>query len=149
MTMFVKNFCVCLLVAFGLLLSGCSKNVSMGGKVTFSDDGSPLSVGTVCFESATFLARGEIKPDGTYVIGSLSEKDGLPAGTYKVCIAGAAKEIGKTQIDSLSGTQMEGMPIYEPLIDEKFAKAATSGIEITVDNKTKSLDFKVDRFKKK
>ena len=38
---------------------GCSKNVGLRGKVTFSDDGSPVSVGTVAFlKDGLYCARG-------------------------------------------------------------------------------------------
>ncbi|MCL2622254.1 MAG: hypothetical protein FWD31_01205 [Planctomycetaceae bacterium] len=66
---------------------GCSDNVPMRGKVTFSDDQSPLTVGTVEFQSDTVLSRGDLKPDGTYVLGTEKLTDGIPKGTYRVSIA--------------------------------------------------------------
>ena len=65
---------------------GCSNKVPMRGKVTFSDDQSPLTVGTVEFQSDTVLARGDLKPDGTYVMGTEKLTDGIPKGTYRVTI---------------------------------------------------------------
>ncbi|MDR0609836.1 MAG: hypothetical protein LBG58_06980 [Planctomycetaceae bacterium] len=130
----------CLIVVFSLtilLLTGCGDKVGLSGKVTFSDDGSPLSVGTVCFETDTFLARGTLKADGSYVVGSLSEKDGLPAGSYKVYISGAEQEIGQDK---------EGMALMEPLIDTKFSSASSSGLSIDVTASTKTFDIKVDRY---
>ncbi|MDR1270884.1 MAG: hypothetical protein LBK82_15320 [Planctomycetaceae bacterium] len=120
-----------------LLLSGCSDKVGLGGKVTFSDDGSPLGTGTVCFETDTYLARGTLKADGSYVVGSLSEKDGLPAGNYRIYVSGAEKEIGQDK---------DGMSIMEPLIDPKFSSGSTSGLSLDVTASTKSFDFKVDRY---
>ncbi|MGL4594301.1 MAG: hypothetical protein ACRCUY_06190 [Thermoguttaceae bacterium] len=137
----MKNQLLYLVTLVVLVLSGCGGDkLHMSGKVTYSDDGSPLTTGMVCFETPSYLARGELKPDGTYIIGSLSEKDGLPAGTYKVYVSGAQKATGEIK---------GGMTEYEPLIDAKFANSSTSGIEMVVDGKTKSLDFKVDRFKNK
>ncbi|MDR2706705.1 MAG: hypothetical protein LBC02_13070 [Planctomycetaceae bacterium] len=130
----------CLFVGLSLtllLLVGCGDKVGLGGKVTFSDDGSPLGTGTVCFETETYLARGTLKADGSYVVGSLSEKDGLPAGTYRVYISGAEKEIGQDK---------EGMAIMEPLIDTKFSSGSTSGLSIDVTASTKTFDIKVDRY---
>ncbi|MDR1963644.1 MAG: hypothetical protein LBQ50_07685 [Planctomycetaceae bacterium] len=120
-----------------LLFSGCGDKVGLGGKVTFSDDGSPLVTGTVCFETDTYLARGTLKPDGSYVVGSLSEKDGLPPGNYRVYISGAEKEIGQDR---------EGMAIMEPLIDAKFASGSTSELSLEVTSSTKTFDIKVDRY---
>jgi len=66
---------------------GCSDKVPMRGKVTFSDDQSPLTAGTVTFQSDTVLARGDLQPDGTYVLGTLKQADGIPKGTYHVTIS--------------------------------------------------------------
>jgi hypothetical protein len=120
-----------------LLFVSCNGKVGLGGKVTFLDDGSPLGTGTVCFETDTYLARGTLKADGSYVVGSLSEKDGLPAGTYRVYISGAEKEIGQDK---------EGMAIMEPLIDTKFSSGSTSGLSVDVTASTKTFDIKVDRY---
>ena len=65
---------------------GCSDKVPMRGKVTFSDDQSPLTAGTVMFQSDTILARGDLKPDGTYIMGTEKLTDGIPKGTYRVSI---------------------------------------------------------------
>ncbi|MDR0338326.1 MAG: hypothetical protein LBI18_14715 [Planctomycetaceae bacterium] len=120
-----------------ILLTGCGDKVGLGGKVTFSDDGSPLGVGTVCFETDTYLARGTLKADGSYVVGSLSEKDGLPAGSYRVYISGAEREVGQDK---------EGMAMMEPLIDTKFSSGSTSELTLDVTASTKNFDFKVDRY---
>ena len=119
-----------------LLLAGCnSGNVGLTGKVTFSDDGSPLPVGSVCFTTDTYFARGDLKPDGTFVVGSLKSNDGLLPGTYRVHILGAEKEIGPET--------------YESLIDKKFASGATSGITLNVTASTKHFEIVVDRYQKK
>jgi hypothetical protein len=66
-----------------LLICGCNPNQKMGGKVSFSD-GTPLTCGTIIFSNDSFLARANINPNGSYDVGSLSDKDGLPPGKYKV-----------------------------------------------------------------
>ena len=135
----MKN-CLALGLSLALLvLTGCGDKVGLGGKVTF-EDGSPLGVGTVCFETDTYLARGTLKPDGSYVVGSLSERDGLPAGTYRVYISGAEKEIGKDK---------EEMPIYESMIDEAMTSGATSGLSVTVPVSGGKYDIKVKPYEKK
>ena len=124
-----------------LLLSGCSNgNVGLKGKVLFSDDGSPLPIGTVCLESDTYLARSNLNSDGTFVLGSLKTNDGLPPGKYRGYISGAQQLIGQDK---------EGMDIYESLIDVKFTSKTTSGIEIEVTPSTKYFEIVVDHYKKK
>jgi len=122
-----------------LCVLGCGNgNVGLSGKVTFSDDDSPLTVGMVNFTTGTFLAKGPIQADGTYILGSISEKDGLPPGKYRVYITGAS-----TAVASEKG----GMPTMVPIINQKFTTAKGSGIEVDVTASTKKFDFKVDRAK--
>ncbi|MDR1963058.1 MAG: hypothetical protein LBQ50_04720 [Planctomycetaceae bacterium] len=98
MKLVLKIVFVLLFVSF----MGCGRGyVSFGGKVTFEEDGSPLTVGTVVFTTNTFQAEGAIHSDGTYRLGSLSEKDGLPPGTYKVFVIGAGNTIGEKFISSI------------------------------------------------
>ena len=123
-----------------LLLAGCNSNVPLRGKVVFSDDGSPVPIGTVMMSTGTYLARADLKPDGTFVVGSLKETDGLPAGIYRVSIAGAKKIIGY---------KASGDEILESLIDEKFEDRDTSGITIDVTSSTKFIEIPVDRYQKK
>ena len=99
----------------------------MHGKVTF-DDGTPLTMGMVVVENQNNMARGEIQPNGSYVIGSLSKRDGLPAGEYKVYITGAAKVIG---------TKPNGDPLRELLIEKKYTLPDSSELSVTVQKSTK------------
>lgn len=120
-----------------LLTFGCSGNkVGLSGKVTFSDDDSPLTVGTVYFTTDTYEARGNIGEDGTYHVSSVKDKDGIPPGEYKVYIQGAEKNVGSTP---------GGYEQMEPLIDKKYTSKGTSGLTVTIDKSTKTYDIKVDR----
>ena len=124
------------------LCGGCGPNAGLGGKVTFSDDGSPLAVGSVVFLKGSLISRGDLQPNGTYVVGSLSDKDGLTPGTYMVYVFGADKVIippGKTEDDAY----------FEPLIDMKFTQAESSGLTIDVTTSTKKFNFQVDRYAQK
>jgi len=135
-----------LLISFALVgmifVFGCSGKKPLRGKITFSDDGSPLPVGAIYFETPTYSASGVIEKDGTYIVGSDSLRDGLPKGTYSVVIRGA-DEI--TVIHPPGG----GMPRENrrPLIDSKYQNPDTSGLSFTVDGKTRKFDFQVDRAK--
>ena len=76
----MKHFIYVLFLA--LLLTGCGDKEKLSGKVVFSD-GQPLTTGTIYFTNDHFTARAHLRTDGIYDVGSLSEKDGLPAGTYQ------------------------------------------------------------------
>jgi len=131
-----SNVYKCLLLAtLTLCVVGCGKNVGMTGKVTFSDDGSPLTSGTICFQSATGLSRGQMKEDGTFVIGSEKEADGLPKGDYSVYFSGAVE---------IEGTDDMGMPKAKSLVDMKYTSPESTPLKISVTGKDK-LDLKVDR----
>ncbi len=122
-------------------MTGCGNGfVGMSGRVTYSDNGEPLETGTVTFTADMFQARGDIKEDGKYVIGSLRDNDGLPPGTYTVFISNAERSSGAQ--DGSTTT-----PVKTPLIDAKYTKLETSELRVTVDKNTKKFDFTVDRKK--
>jgi hypothetical protein len=115
-----------------LSLSGCNgKQVGLSGKVVFSDDGSPVTFGTVCFATPTFQAKGEIRKDGTFTMGSWGASDGLPPGTYQVYILGLTEDLG-------------GDLIYS-VLDPKWTSPSTTGLTVTVEKTTRNLEIKVDR----
>ena len=124
------------LVSLIFTVIGCGDKVPMRGKVTFSDDQSPLTVGMVSFTSETVLARGQLKPDGTYVIGTDKENDGLPKGTYTVSISHA--------VETTPGPSVGGLPgalITRQLITPLEPKT------VVVDGKTKVYNIEVERAK--
>ena len=118
-----------------LFCCGCSDKVPLTGKVTFTDDGSSLTTGTVCFVTEGFIARGHLKSDGTYKISSTGKDDGLPPGTYKVYLVDAA----------LLTEGKDGNFITTPLVDSQYENPNTSNIECKVDAKTRQFDFTVER----
>lgn len=132
----IYHYCVFPLTVALVLFVGCSDKVRMAGKVTFSDDGTPVPVGTVFFENDTFMARGTIRSDGTFSVSSTSHNDGLPPGKYRVSINEAKKQIGMDK---------NNMPVYEELIDSKYGDASISGLSLEVTSSTKSYNIKVDR----
>ena len=121
-----------LLLAMILFLAGCSDHVGLSGKVTFSDTGEPVPLGEIIFSTPTFMSRATIKPDGTFVVGTYKEDDGLPPDTYDVMITSMPP--GEVQSE-------EG----KSLIDLKYADRQTSGLKVEVDASTKKMDFVVDR----
>lgn len=119
------------LTALPLLVAcGCGSHIPVSGTVTYPD-GTPLEVGTVAFQSATHVAKGEIKPGGKYTIGSLKPNDGVPEGEYKVYITGAQSVrpgfVRNPEVDDFG---------LVPVIDEKFASPQTTPLVCNVTKKT-------------
>lgn len=115
------------------LMIGCGGKLSLSGRVEYPD-GTPLETGTVCFEENGFLARGEIKEDGKYKVGSEKTDNGIPPGTYKVYIINAEK-VPEGRL---------GLPT--PLIDKKYKNSATSGLTFTADGKSREFNITVEPF---
>ena len=141
--------------------SACNSNVQFGGRVTHSDDGSPVTQGVVCFETPTFLARGPIDKNGNYNLGSLTANDGIPKGEYTVYITGTEKiesiadsqiytetggVIQTSKIDTGDGSVIMGDRKITPTIDPKYSSVKTSGMKVTIDGTNKRFDFEVERF---
>lgn len=144
----MKNQLLLFVLGLILVVSGCNKNVPMSGTVTFSDDGSPVPVGTVCFETDSFYARGELDQNGHYVLGFAKAGEGLPAGEYSVCVTGAKVPDGVTEVQSATEEGTPGsLAVYKELVDAKFHSGKTSGLTCKVDSSTKTFDFQVDRAK--
>lgn len=129
----MKHFCTLLTLAFvAAMLVGCGKgHVGFHGKVVFVDDESPLTVGTVCFATPTFQAKGDLRRDGTFSMGSYNATDGLPPGTYHVGILAATEDLG----DEISYS----------LVDPKWNSPKTSGFTIDVTETTRHYEIKVER----
>jgi hypothetical protein len=137
------RFCLhSIVVVVTLVALGCgdANRVNVSGKVAFSDDGSPLTRGIVCFDNDKIMARGNVRPDGSYAIGVEKDGRGIPPGSYKVSILFAQEEIPGGEPYS---------PRYNKLIDDKYASRHTSGIQLVVEPSTTRFDITVDRPKTK
>ena len=90
----MKHIAILLFPLMLIALLGCgSGNVMLRGQVVFSDDGSPVPVGTIIFSTSTFTADGRLDAQGNFTMGSLSDRDGLPPGTYTVKLIGAMENL--------------------------------------------------------
>ena len=128
-----------------IAVSGCGNgNIPLSGTVTFSDDGSPLTVGTVSFEGNSVRAYGNLDKNGRYVVGTEKERDGIPPGNYKIALIGAGTTGEAMKIKEF-GRTIDGLATFIPLVDTKFTSAESSGLSVTVDKSTKTFDFQVDR----
>jgi hypothetical protein len=126
------------MLLFCLFFIGCNNQQQLGGKVSFSD-GSPLTSGMIIFSNDSFLARANINPDGTYDVGSFSDKDGLPPGKYKVYIVNAVHVTGKRKVtlqanpDVKTPVKSEAEEdILSPLIAAQYTSRETTPLEIEV-----------------
>jgi len=128
----MKKLIYTLFVVF--LFTGCnSGKEKLSGRVVFPD-GEPLTVGMIYFTNDHFTARAQLRSDGSYDVGSLAEKDGLPAGTYKVHISGAIE------------VNSDGSEI--PLVAREFAADTTTPLTITVPGE-RVYNIEVERPKSK
>lgn len=116
-----------ILVLVGIVTAsaGCAEQRihPVRGTVKFAD-GKPLTAGRVVIDTGDALTGswGAIQPDGSFVMGTNTPTDGVPAGTFRVSITGA--------VTQPSGDQVMLDP--KPLIHERFTKPETSGISFTV-----------------
>ncbi|MDR3109089.1 MAG: hypothetical protein LBU65_05295 [Planctomycetaceae bacterium] len=136
-----------LLFVFILTLTGCVTNIPLKGKVTYKD-GTPVTKGTLNFSSEKLLSRAKIQSDGSYVVGTLKETDGIPKGTYKVYISGAEEAIeSKTttiEKDSM-GNPVSSMATYRQLVDRKYMTAESTPLMCDVPAPNNRFDIIVEK----
>ncbi|PHR98337.1 MAG: hypothetical protein COA78_26250 [Blastopirellula sp.] len=115
------RFCMATLAFSTLMLVGCGdggSGNSVKGTIKFSD-GSPVTSGSVTFESDSFSTFGGINSDGTVEIGLLD--GGVPDGTYTVIV---------TSNKDTEGTDVEGESDYGesiPLVAENSTQVTIKG----------------------
>jgi len=133
-TFFMLSLLICLVAI------GCGKNYRLTGKVTF-DDGEPATNGTVILQTGNFVARGEIKPDGSYIVSSEGTNDGLPSGEYKVSVQG----IFRAPPPAAPGQMMPPLPVL--VCDPKYTDPETSGLTCKVPAPGNKFDIVLERRK--
>lgn len=127
--------------AMGFCLGCGTPKFPVEGRVVFEDgkDATELNKGLVELQSIDVQppvgARGEIGADGKFVLGTETEKDGVPAGRYRALVMPP-----RTIID-------ESKPLPPPVMERKFQQFETSGLEVTVESKPNNLTLKVERVK--
>lgn len=117
---------------------GCSGNVPVSGRVVF-EDGSPLTVGQICFTNDEYMAKSDIDKNGEYSLHSLKKNDGIRKGTYKVYITGA---IGFKESKESQGVSAYRFDSPIQLVDMQYTNPDLSGWVFDIQKKTK-LDFVV------
>jgi hypothetical protein len=133
-------FSLCLLLSLG-----CGGNAKVTGKVTFPD-GTPLTTGSVVFESDKLSASGKIQEDGSFRLGTDRENDGVPKGSYRVRIAGAVTygEAPQTPENPYAPRSALVLPPSIPLIHRKYVNTETSGLTCDV-MKSMTYDITVEK----
>lgn len=139
----MKNIPVLATILLMLVLAaGCTGKQQLSGTITFSDDKTPIPMGTVYFQSETGVSRAKVFPDGTYTVSSTGDRDGLPPGKYEVYLLGVDEPPFK---DKMGREIPSGISLIEP----KYRSASTAGISFTADGSATKFDFTVDRVVKK
>jgi hypothetical protein len=120
-----------LTLACGVAYCGCGDAEQQCGKLpelipakgTVTFKGKPLTKGTVQFEPDGYgrPATGHIQPDGTFVLTTLKDGDGVVAGHHKVAVSGTGPTPAK-----------EAIP-------KKYTQVGTSKLEVDVD--AEHVDF--------
>ena len=143
----MKHFTTIILL-IALCICGCAKNVPLGGRITFEDNGEPLTMGTIAFVGGSHQARSDIDADGRYNLGFQKEGDGLPKGEYKIYIQAI-------QVENITGPNKDehGDNVVigrkeTPLIADKYKNPETSGLTYTADGSGRAFDIKVERAEK-
>jgi hypothetical protein len=128
-----------LLTALALaFLGGCgSRKHPVVGKVVFKD-GKPLDGGMVVLSPLDpdnhVGARGYIKPNGTFELSSEKPQDGVREGRYQVLVKPPSR--GKGEDDPQSNL---------PVIDPRYTRFETSGLEVEVKPDKNEVTIEVDR----
>jgi hypothetical protein len=104
-----------------LFVAGCGSGVRVGGKITL-EDGAPLDKGEVIFDDGKLNFRGAVKPDGSYQLGVTRDAQKIPAGNYRVWIAGTQG----------SESRMGVYTIYFNTIAEEYTGLAASPLSAAV-----------------
>jgi hypothetical protein len=115
------------------------------GKVTYKEDGSPVTEGTIWFiyesgpakESGGFSnyePRGQIGSDGSYQLSTAGENDGAPIGTYKVYIQEPTVEGGEGQEAQV-----------KHIVKEQYRARETTPLTAEVKSGSNTIDIQVEK----
>lgn len=132
-------------IALLLWSGGCGNDnpetIPVRGRVTWG--GKPLSGGTIIFLPAEnvgkptgHIATGRIQSDGSYEMGTFSNRDGVVPGSYQVAIDAR---------DKLSTEDVDGAADATTDIPQRFASPATSGLTVDITEESSVHDFDLTR----
>jgi hypothetical protein len=130
---FLRSHCrLAIVLAILACLQGCGPDhpptYPVGGKVVFAD-GKPLTTGgvvlleSVVTEGLPVNARGLINADGTFKLTTFDDGDGAVAGKHRMLV--------RPQRDADDYLKRGIIP--RPIINPRFERYETSGLEFTVE----------------
>jgi hypothetical protein len=122
-------------LAAALAAAGCGAGKHPVRGTVALDDGTPVTKGLVVFErdgGPPVTARGEIKADGRYELGTDAPGDGVPPGRYKVLI----NSMDLSDVPD----ERKNLPY-----DVRYLKFATSGLEFEVRDGANDYPIKLSR----
>jgi len=134
-------------LCLSLAIAGCGKrHHTVKGRFVFPD-GTPVT-GLSEREAQFILVDGHfsgisaIDADGQFEMRTIHPGDGIPSGTYRVCIT---PPVPDPVIASEGGRKLEPTkpPPVDP-IDSKYWSPDTSGLEVTIDGKVTNLELTVE-----
>ena len=103
-------------------------------------DGSPLPGGRVFLTGGEKGANGQIKPDGTFVLGTATMSDGAMPGTYKVFVVGAAEPDTRSYDEKAMGIGKAPPSLIHP----RYNTASTSDLQVEVKAPKTNLELVLD-----
>ncbi|MBA4064706.1 MAG: hypothetical protein C0501_13525 [Isosphaera sp.] len=130
--------------ALALVCAGCASGTYPVEGVVVYADGSPaveLAGGTVVFESAEarVSAAGEIDAAGGFRLTTAKPGDGAPPGRYQVLIAPPEAAEGG------GDDRPKVRAVAKRVVDARYQRFATSGLEAVVEAKTNRVTLTIDR----
>jgi hypothetical protein len=110
------------------------KTAIVRGKVTYN--GKPVPNGTINFipvNGDAPSAKGEIQPDGSYLLETYRPGDGAVVGKHSVVIVAMAD----------MGTRLpeQRTPLPPPIVPIKYTSLSTSDLKAEVENKENTINF--------
>ncbi|MCE9563124.1 MAG: carboxypeptidase-like regulatory domain-containing protein [Planctomycetes bacterium] len=123
-----------LVALFALGCGGAAGFTTVQGTVTY--DGKPLTNGyvTILPDGEGESASGQIGSDGRFTLTTFSPNDGVKPGKYKVRIA-----------SYLSEAKMNDPSSGKPAIPDKYFDVAKSGLTVTIEGKSQTLDLNLPK----
>ena len=103
-------------------------------------DGTPLPGGRVFLTGAEKGSNGQIKADGTFVLGSATLTDGAKPGSYKVFVVGAAEPDTRSYDDKAMGIGKAPPSLIHP----RYNTAATSDLQVDIKAPKTYLELVLD-----
>lgn len=130
------------LAAVLISCAGCGPNdgiVPVTG-IAKLKDGTPLPGGRVFLTGGEKGANGQIKPDGTFVLGTATMSDGAKPGTYKVFVVGAAEPDTRSYDDRAMGIGKAPPSLIHP----RYNSASTSDLRVEIKPPKTHLELVLD-----